>query len=198
VLATIVDVAHVGLPVMFLLIAAESTGVPLPGETALIAASLLAAHGQFPIEAVIALAATAAILGDNFGYLIGRKAGRRMLRHPRLARWGERVLARGQPFFERHGAKAVFFGRWIAVLRIGAAWLAGVNGMRWPSFLLWNALGGVCWATSVGLLAYTLGEGAERAIRAAGLIGAAGVVVFGAGALLVLRARHKSGEPAGE
>jgi membrane protein DedA with SNARE-associated domain len=90
----------------------------------------------------------------------------------------------------------VFFGRWITGLRIGAAWLAGVNGMRWTSFLFWNAAGGILWATSVGVLAYTLGKSAETAIRAAGLVGAGVVVVGAAGALLWLRVRHAR-EPAG-
>src|SRR3954469_1736025 len=174
-LAAIVDVAHVGLPVMAILIGLESTGVPLPGETALIAAALLASRGRFAIEVVIVLAAFAAIAGDNLGYLIGRRGGRRGLGHPRLARFGDRILERGQPFFEKHGAKTVFLGRWITGLRIGAAWLAGVNRMHWPSFLFWNAAGGICWATSIGLLAYFLGESAEHVIKTAGVVGAGGV-----------------------
>ena len=94
VLAAIVDVARVGLPVMTLLIAGESMGVPLPGETALIAAAILAGRGQLDIVAVIALASFAAIVGDNVGYLIGRRGGRRLLlRQPRLRAHGERLLA---------------------------------------------------------------------------------------------------------
>lgn len=195
VLAAIIDVAHVGLPVMFVLIALESTGIPLPGETALVTAAILASQGSFPIELVIAVAAVAAIGGDNAGYLIGRRGGRRILRHPRLKVWGDRLLERGEPFFAKHGPKAVFFGRWITGLRIGAAWLAGVTKMHWPSFLFWNAAGGIGWATSVGLLAYTLGKGAETAIRVAGLAGAGLVIVTGAGTLLWLRARHKREPP---
>jgi len=205
VLAAIVDVANVGLPVMVLLIAGESMGLPLPGETALIAAAILASRGNFDIAAVIALAATAAILGDNIGYLIGRRGGRTLLlRHPRLRSHGERMLAMGEPFFARHGPKAVFLGRWFAGLRIAAAWLAGINRMRWPSFLFWNATGGIAWAVSVGVLAYALGHSAERVLKTAGAIGAGGIVLGGLIAFVWLRARRRrrrapldASEPAG-
>ena len=205
VLATIVDVAHVGLPVMALIIAGESMGIPLPGETALITAAILASRGNFDIAAVIALAAIAAIVGDNIGYLIGRRGGRALLlRHERLRAHGERMLAMGEPFFARHGPKAVFLGRWFAGLRIAAAWLAGINRMRWPSFLFWNATGGICWAVSVGVLAYALGHSAERVLKAAGAIGAGGVVLGGIAAFVWLRLRRRrrqralldTGEPA--
>jgi membrane protein DedA with SNARE-associated domain len=190
--AAIVDVAHVGLPVLGLLIAGESMGIPLPGETALITASILAARGRFDITTVIVVAAAAAIIGDNLGYLIGRRGGRKLLlTHPRLQRYGERLLAAGEPFFEKHGAKAVFLGRWFAGLRIAAAWLAGINHMPWPRFLFWNAAGGIAWATSIGLLAYALGESAEKVIKTAGLFGAVGVVAGGVAALLYVRTRRR-------
>jgi len=83
------------------------------------------------------------------------------------------LLDRGEPFFARHGPKAVFLGRWFAGLRIGAAWLAGINRMRWSSFLVWNALGGIAWATSVGLLAYAAGPAAESALKTFGIAGLA-------------------------
>jgi membrane protein DedA with SNARE-associated domain len=121
---------------------------------------VLASHGQVRIETVIALAAVAAILGDNLGYAIGRTGGRRLLEE-------------GEPFFARHGAKAVFLGRWVAGLRIAAAWLAGINRMPWRRFLFWNALGGIAWATSVGLLAYYLGPPAEKIFRTIGIAGVA-------------------------
>jgi membrane-associated protein len=199
VLAAIVDVTHVGLPVLALLIAGESMGIPLPGETALITASILAARGRFDIATVIVIAACAAIIGDNIGYLIGRRGGRRLLLgHPRLQRHGERAIAMGEPFFARHGPKAVFLGRWFAGLRIAAAWLAGINRMRWPSFLFWNATGGVAWALSIGLLAYALGESAEKVIRAAGLFGAAGVVAGGVAGFLYVRVRRRRRAEVGE
>jgi undecaprenyl-diphosphatase len=191
VLATLVDVARVGLPVMALLIAGESMGLPLPGETALIAAAILASRGKLDIVAVIALAACAAIVGDNLGYLVGRRGGRQLLlRVPRLRPHAERMLAAGEPFFARHGPKAVFLGRWFTGLRIAAAWLAGINRMRWPSFLFWNATGGVAWAVSVGVLAYVLGHSAERLLKTAGVVGAGTIVVGGVAGVLYLRMRR--------
>ncbi len=193
VLAAIVDVSHVGYAALFAIVAVESMGIPLPGETALLAGAILASQGELDIVAVIALAATAAILGDNVGYLIGRHGGRRLLTvDGPFQRTRMRVLAVGEPFFERHGAKAVFLGRFTAGLRIWAAWLAGATPMPWRSFLLWNALGGIVWATAVGTLAYLLGHAAERAIEAAGIVGAVGVVAFAAGAFVVMRRRHRA------
>ena len=181
VLAAIVDVAHVGYPLLFALIAIETMGIPVPGEAALLAAAVLASRGELDIEVVIVLAATAAILGDNIGYLIGRHGGRRLLSRPgRFETQRRKVLEYGEPFFARHGSKAVFFGRWMAWLRIWSAWLAGINRMRWPSFVFWNAAGGIAWAVSVGLVAYYLGEAGDRAIHTAGLAGGAGVVISGA------------------
>ena len=164
--------AHVAYLGVFALVAAESSGVPVPGETALIAAGVLASHGRVHIESVIALAALGAIVGDNLGYAIGRSGGRRLLeRRGFLERHRRRILEEGEPFFERHGPKAVFLGRWVAGLRIAAAWLAGINRMPWRRFLFWNALGGIAWATSVGLLAFYLGPPAERIFRTAGIAG---------------------------
>src|SRR4051812_3356055 len=182
VLATLVNVSHVGLPLLFALIAVESMGVPLPGETALFAASILAADGKFSIVAVIAIAATAAIVGDNVGYLIGRKAGRRLLEAPGpFERHRRGVIAYGQPFFDRHGPKAVFLGRFVAGLRITAAWLAGVNHMPWKSFLFWNATGGILWARALGVLAYAFCHAAEGAVQTAGLVCRCGAGAPGGG-----------------
>jgi undecaprenyl-diphosphatase len=168
--------AHLGYLVLFALVGAESTGVPVPGETALITAGVLAHNGQFRIQLVIAVAAAGAIVGDNIGYLIGRTGGRRLLERPGFLETHRReFLRRGEPFFQRHGPKAVFLGRWFAGLRIAAAWLAGINRMPWHVFLFWNALGGIAWATSVGLLAYYLGPTVESVLR---YIGVAGVAVL--------------------
>jgi membrane protein DedA with SNARE-associated domain len=174
---------------LFLLVGVESAGVPAPGETALIAAAVLAEHGRCSIELVIAIAATAAIVGDNIGYLIGRTGGRRLLERPGiLERHRHAALAKGEPFFAKHGPKAVFLGRWIAGLRIAASWLAGINRMPWPTFLFWNALGGIAWAISVGLLAYYLGPAAERVFKVAGL---AGVALASVGVILYLLWRRR-------
>src|SRR5919198_3831937 len=121
-----------GLVVLFLLIGMESAGIPLPGETALVAAGVLAARGDFDIVAVIVVAAAAAIVGDNAGYWIGRTGGRKLLtRWSWLERHAARVLPWSGGFFPKHGAKTIFIGRFVAVLRVTAAWLAGVSKMPW-------------------------------------------------------------------
>ena len=105
------------------------------------------------------------------------------------------MIAVGEPFFDRHGPKAVFLGRWVTGLRITAAWMAGVTRMSWPTFLFWNALGGIAWATSIGLLAYFVGHSAEKFIHLAGIGGAVarrrwrGVALW-----FVLRARRRRAE----
>jgi membrane-associated protein len=171
--------AHLGYLALFALVGVESAGVPVPGETALIASGVLAHHGELSIVLVICFAAVAAIIGDNIGYMIGRQGGRRLLERPGPFEHHRReLIARGEPFFERHGPKAVFLGRWIAWLRITSAWLAGINHMHWPTFLFWNALGGIAWATSVGLLAYFLGHAAENIFKIGGIAAAAFIVLL--------------------
>jgi membrane protein DedA with SNARE-associated domain len=177
-----------GYPALFILVMAESSGIPLPGETALITAAILASQGKLQIELVIALAALAAIIGDNMGYLISRKIGRSLLERPGLLeRRRRRVLEIGEPFFERHGPKAVFFGRWILGLRSWASWLAGANRMPWRSFALWNALGGISWAATIGTVAYTVGNAATSAVAAFSLFGLLAVVLTATGPLLMRR-----------
>lgn len=167
-----------GLIILFALIALESSGVPLPGETALIAAGVLAQRGHYSIVVVIAVAALAAIIGDNVGYWIGRKGGRALLaRTPVIRDVFEKALPPSERFFARHGAKTVFFGRFVAFLRITSAWLAGITRMPWWRFLFWNALGGIVWAIVVGVVAYKFGEAAAEAINKYGLIGGIAVVV---------------------
>jgi membrane protein DedA with SNARE-associated domain len=170
---------HHGLPVLFFAVAIESFGIPVPGETALIAFAVLAAQGHYPIYLVIALAAAGAIIGDNLGYwLIGRIGGRALFR-----RWGwlnqyaDRVLPRAERLMARHGGKTVFFGRFITVLRYTAAWVAGIAHMPWRKFLFWNAFGGIVWATGVGLLAYYSGQAAASAIETYGLYAVLPVIV---------------------
>ena len=155
-----------GYPLLFLLVMGESSGRADPRRDGLIAGGVLASQGKLEIELVIPLAAAAAIVGDNIGYLIGRKGGRWLLERPgRFERQRQQVLATGEPFFERHGPKAVFFGRFVLGLRVWASWLAGATHMPWRSFVLWNALGGICWATAVGLLAYFLGHSRRQRDR---------------------------------
>jgi membrane protein DedA with SNARE-associated domain len=176
-----------GLVVLFFVVALESGGIPLPGETSLVTAGVLASRGHFEIEAVIAVAAAGAIGGDNGGYWVGRTGGRRLLfRYRWLRRYAELALPTAERFFKRHGGKAVFLGRFIAVLRITAAWMAGISHMAWWRFLFWNALGGIAWASLVGLVAFYFGHAAASAIGRFGLIGAGGVVLFAAAGLVAL------------
>src|ERR1700724_2742160 len=146
-LAALINVpGAVGYPLLFVLVAGESAGAFVPGETSLIVAGALAAQGRLSFPLVIAVAASAAILGDNTGYLIGRRGLRRLLDRPgprAAARRG--LIERGERFFARRGAAAVFFARWLPGLRIVTAWLAGADHMPWRRFLLWNALGGTAW-----------------------------------------------------
>jgi membrane-associated protein len=175
--------ANLGYLALAGLVGAESGGLPVPGETALITASVLAERGKLELPLVIVVAASAAIVGDNLGYLLGRRLGRTILARPgRLHAHRTSLLARADAVFERHGAKTVFFGRWILGLRVWAAWLAGAAHMPWRRFLLYNALGGICWATSVGIAGYVIGKGAERLFASAGAAVAIAVIVLVGGA----------------
>jgi membrane-associated protein len=177
-----------GLILLFALVAMESAGVPLPGETALVAAAILAEHGHYSIVAVIVVAAAAAIAGDNVGYWIGRKGGRALLRRaPVVHRYAERALPPSERFFRRHGAKTVFLGRFIAILRVTAAWIAGISRMPWWRFLLWNAAGGIVWAILVAVVAYVFGRAAADAISRYGVLGAVAIVVVAAIAFVALK-----------
>jgi membrane protein DedA with SNARE-associated domain len=171
---------HHGLPLLFVVVMLESFGLPLPGETALITFGILASNGNYEIEWVIVLAAAAAIIGDNLGYWgIGRWGGRALFeRWEWLNRYQHHVLPRAERIMVRHGGKTVFFGRFIAVLRFSAAWLAGLGKMEWWRFLFWNAFGGIVWAVGVGLAAYYAGEAAQRAIEEYGIFAAAAVVAL--------------------
>jgi membrane protein DedA with SNARE-associated domain len=171
-------VHHYGLIALFLVVMLESGGVPLPGETALVAAAIFASQGNLNIVEVIAVAATAAIVGDNLGYWVGRTGGRKVLeRFGPLRRWSERALPWAERFFERHGGKTIFLARFFSVLRVTAAWLAGISRMHWWMFFLWNAAGGIVWATLVGLVAFYSGHAAADAIGRYGLWAGVGIVV---------------------
>ena len=144
---------------------------------------------------VIAVAAAAAIIGDSAGYAVSRRYGRRLLTRPgRTQARRMDVLTRGEAFFERHGPKAVFFGRWITGLRVWASWLAGMTHMPYRQFLMWNALGGITWAITIGVLGYILGSAAEQIVTTAG-VGAAilvGALIVGAIVYFHLRrGRHR-------
>ena len=181
-----------GLVLLFLVVAIESAGVPLPGETALITAAVLASQHRYSLVWVIVVAAAAAIFGDNVGYWLGRLGGRRLLERWRFTRrYAERVLPPAERFFRRHGGKTVFFGRFVAVLRVTAAWLAGITRMHWWQFAAWNAAGGIVWATAVGLLAFWAGKAVADAVSRYGTYAIVGAIVLGGLGFLALRVVHR-------
>ena len=183
-------VATYGYAFLFAIVAIESFGIPLPGETALVSAGALAALGRLDLAGVIAAAAAGAIAGDNAGYWLGRKGGIALVR-----RYGARVgldeakLARVHGFFDRHGAKTVFIGRFVALLRSWAAALAGVACMPYRTFTLYNALGGVAWAALFGSLGYAFGRNLPLLERYAGRVSLALALLAALVTLLVLAAR---------
>ena len=155
---------------VFLIIAAESAGIPLPGETTLVTAAILAGQGALDIKWVIACAALGAILGDNAGYWVGREYGFPfVLKYGRYLHLDEPRLKLGQYLFRRHGGKIVFFGRFVALLRAFAALLAGINHLSWPRFFAFNALGGVVWASLFGFGGFILGKAFEHYARPVGV-----------------------------
>src|SRR2546430_13667475 len=180
---------HHGLPILFAVVLIESFGIPLPGETALIAFGVLAAQGHYSIASVIAIAAAGAIVGDNLGYwLIGRLGGRALFGRWRwLNQYSDRVLPRAESLMARHGGKTVFFGRFVSILRYTVAWVAGLSRMSWWRFLFWNAAGGIAWAASVGLIAYYRGPAAASAIQSYRLYAGAAIVVAVVVGWLVVR-----------
>jgi len=169
-------IATYGYLAIFLIVAMESAGIPMPGETVLITAAILAGQGTLRIYGVIGAAAAGAIIGDNCGYWVGREFGFPLLyRYGHYIRLDERRLKLGQYLFLRHGGKVVFFGRFVAVLRAFAAFLAGVNRYNWEEFFLYNAAGGIVWATIFGLGGFWLGRAFEhyaRPVAVAALIAA--------------------------
>jgi membrane protein DedA with SNARE-associated domain len=173
-------VTQYGLLLLFAAVALESSGVPVPGETTLIAAAVLARLGHFSLWSVIVVAALAAIIGDNIGYWLGREGGRRLLeRWSFVKRYADRTLPPAERFFEKHGAKTIFFGRFIAVLRVAAAWLAGISRMPWWKFFVWNAAGGIVWAVVVSLIAWEFGKAVGDAVSRYGLYAALALIPIG-------------------
>jgi len=185
--------ARYGYAVVFLGVFLENTGLPVPGETALLAGSALAHFGQLSLTRVIVTAIVGATLGDNLGFYIGRHGGRSIAeRHGwRIGLTPER-LRELDAFFERHGPKTVFVARFITGLRVVGAILAGASGMRWPTFIVYNATGAIVWCTAIALAGYFLGHSwdlLERWIGRTGLVGLA--IVVGLAVLWIARSRRK-------
>jgi len=193
--ASIFTVAtNVGLPLIFLIVVMETgCGIPIaPGEIAVLTGGIAAASGKLNIEAVIVVAAVAAIIGDNIGYLIGRRGGRWMLERPGLfERQRREMLVMADWFFDKHGPKAVFIGRWLPILRVYASWLAGGSRMDWRRFAMWNAAGGIAWAVSIGLFGYFVGASAKKLMEEMGTFGIFVVLVGIAMAVTVMRRQRR-------
>src|SRR5215211_4943812 len=152
-------ISQYGYLIVFFGVMAESTGVPLPGETILISAGILAQRGGLDLGDAIFFGILGAIVGDQIGYWVGREGGR-----PFILRYGRYVLItperleRAEAFFARHGGKAVFMARFFSGFRVFGALVAGMSRMHWGTFILYNALSGVVWATAVVLAGYFLGR----------------------------------------
>jgi membrane protein DedA with SNARE-associated domain len=174
----IVDLfSQYGYAVVFFGVFLENTGLPVPGETMLLAGAALSHFGHLSLGWVIACAIAAATLGDNLGFFIGRHGGRRLAERfipaPRLREFDR--------YFEHHGPKTVFVARFITGLRVVGALLAGGSGMHWSTFLVYNAAGAVAWSTTFGIVGYFLGKSwdlLERFVGGAGLAGLVGAAVL--------------------
>jgi len=174
------------------IIGLESMGVPSPGETALVLAAILASQGKLQIWLVILIGVASAIAGDNCGYLLGRRLGREVLEAPGpFHKRRVRLIRAGDRFFERHGPKAVFVARWIALVRFAAAWLAGINRMPFKQFFFWNALGGITWGVTYGLVGYYGGQAAANVLTSVGIFGAMALALLVVGGLVYLKVRER-------
>lgn len=183
-------VGKFGYGAVGLAVGLESVGLPFPGESSLVAAALYAgASHRLNIVLIVAVAATGAIVGDNVGFFIGREFGfRLLLRYGKYVRMTPPRIKLGQYLFLRHGGKVVFFGRFVAVLRALAAFLAGANQMKWPRFLIFNAAGGIVWAAAYGFGAYFLGTAIHRLIGPVGVtLAVLAVLCIVAGAVFLRR-----------
>lgn len=178
------------------IIGLESMGVPSPGETALVLAAVLASQGKLQIWLVLVIGISSAILGDNLGYWIGRTFGREVLESERgpFHQRRIRVIHAGDRFFAKHGPKAVFLARWIALVRFAAAWLAGINEMRFAEFFVWNALGGITWGLTFGLVGYFAGGAAAAAITKFGVYAFVGLIVLAIIAFALVKWRERRAE----
>ncbi|MEU4608784.1 DedA family protein [Kribbella sp. NPDC023972] len=183
--------------VVGLVIGVESMGVPLPGETTLIAAALLASQGHLRLEFVIGAAAAGAIIGDSIGYYIGRKAGRGLFERlgRRFHHFSPDRILRAEKYFQRYGIWTVFFGRFVALLRIFAGPMAGTLRMPYPQFLAANAGGGVAWAATIGIVAYNIGDNADKIFGQLSIWALVVLVLAGIAAYTYYKVRRKQPEP---
>jgi membrane protein DedA with SNARE-associated domain len=187
-------IAALAYLVVGLVIGVESMGVPLPGETTLIAAALLASHGDLSLVWVIGAAAVGAIAGDSIGYFIGRKAGRGLFE--RLGRRfhhfsGDRI-EKAEGYYHKDGVWTVFFGRFVALLRIFAGPMAGMLRMPYPQFLAANAAGGIVWSSVIGIVAYKVGDNADKIFGQLSVWALVAIAVVVVAAYAIYKVRRRS------
>jgi membrane protein DedA with SNARE-associated domain len=186
-----------GYWIVFFGVMLENAGIPVPGETVLLAAGFFASRGHLSVVPVMSLAAAGAVVGDNCGYWIGRKLGRRF-----LVRFGKYVLLTRERlsamdrFFEKHGSKAVAIARFVTGMRVFTALFAGASNMEWPPFLLFNLIGAIAWSVTICLLGYFFGQSfglLERWVSGAGLALAIGLAVILLAKLFIFKKNRREG-----
>lgn len=189
-------VAVLAYLVVGLVIGIESMGVPLPGETTLIAAALLASQGDLNLVIVIAAAASGAIVGDSIGYFIGRKAGRGLFERlgRRFKHFSDDRIVKAEKYFHKYGVWTVFFGRFVALLRIFAGPMAGMLRMPYPQFLAANAAGGIAWSTTIGIVAFNIGDNADRIFGQVSVWALVAIAVVVVAAYVILKVRRRRNE----
>ena len=204
VLDTLLDLfTTYGYWIVFFGVMLENAGLPVPGETILLAAGFCASLGHFSLPMVMLIAATGAVLGDNCGYWLGHRVGRGVvLKYGRYVMLTEARFHGMELFFARHGDKTVLVARFITGFRVFTALFAGVSGMRWRTFFMFNVIGAISWAIVMALLGYFFGKSwhlLEQYIKGAGFV-LAGValVAFVAYQLLKRRRRIAEGAAAGD
>jgi membrane protein DedA with SNARE-associated domain len=184
-----------GYWIVFFGVMLENAGIPVPGETILLAAGFFASRGHFSVMAVMGVAATGAVLGDNCGYWIGRKLGRDfLLRYGKYLLLTETRFRSMERFFQDHGDKMVISARFITGFRVFTALFAGASHMDWPRFLVFNATGAILWSVAMALLGFFFGHSwalLERWIKGSGLV-LAGIVMLAFGIRLLLKRRRRA------
>jgi undecaprenyl-diphosphatase len=177
---------------VFVIVLAQCAGVPLPAVAVLLGAYASARHGDLNLAAVIAVGSLGAMLGSTIGYILGRVGGRPlMLKLAKRFHADEKRIIQMESFFERHGGTALFFGRWVIVVRLWGAIAAGAAKMAWPKFALWTIFGSIAWVASLSVLAYLAGALAHALGDALDIGGWVLVPIVLLGLLIVWRRRRR-------
>ncbi|HEY6379687.1 MAG TPA: DedA family protein [Candidatus Dormibacteraeota bacterium] len=195
-------ISRFGYAIIFVGVGIESMGIPVPGETVLIIGAVLAAQGHLAPWGVALAGWLGAVTGDNIGYYIGHRWGQRFSSLPGIRRfYDERRMAVADRYFERHGMTTIFFGRFVAIVRIFMGPLAGMHHMHWPRFFVANALGAALWVGVIVTIGLLLGNSLDRALTLVKRLGYAGLalaVIVAAGAVAVYLWRQRRERAQGE